>query len=52
MGGVILRGGVTYDFGGGTRVGLTLDYDYLDYSFSPQIRWGSDRRGASSSVTA
>lgn len=32
--GVILRGGAAYDFGGGTRAGITLNYDYLDYSFS------------------
>ena len=34
VGGVILRGGASYDFGGGTRAGVTLNYDYLDYSFS------------------
>jgi len=34
MGGVILRGGVSYDLGGASRVGITLDYNYLDYSFS------------------
>lgn len=34
MRGVVLRGGASYDFGGGTRAGLTLNYDYLDYSFS------------------
>ena len=25
---------LSYDFGGGTRAGVTLNYDYLDYSFS------------------
>jgi hypothetical protein len=34
VGGVILRGGVSYDFGGGNRAGITLNYDYLDFSFS------------------
>jgi hypothetical protein len=34
VGGVILRGGVSYDLGGGNRAGITLNYDYLDYSFS------------------
>jgi len=34
VGGVVVRGGASYDFGGGTRAGITLNYDYLDYSFS------------------
>ncbi len=32
--GVALRGGFIQDLGGGTRAGITLVYDYLDYSFS------------------
>lgn len=32
--GVVMRGGVSYDFGGGSRAGVTLNYDYFDYSFS------------------
>ena len=34
VGGVVMRGGVSYDFGGGTRAGVTLNYDYYDYAFS------------------
>ena len=34
MGGVLFRGGIVSDLGGGTRAGITLIYDYLDYSFS------------------
>jgi hypothetical protein len=40
MGGVIARGGVSYDLGGANRVGLTLDYNYLDYSFSSPSSFG------------
>lgn len=32
--GAIVRGGASYDLGGGSRAGVTLNYDYLDYSFS------------------
>jgi hypothetical protein len=39
--GVILRGGTAYDFGGGNRAGVTLNYDYLDYSFSGARAFGS-----------
>lgn len=41
MGGVILRGGTAYDLGGGNRAGITLNYDYLDYSFSSASAFGS-----------
>jgi hypothetical protein len=34
VGGVVMRGGVSYDFGGGNRAGVTLNYDYFDYAFS------------------
>ena len=39
--GVILRGGMAYDFGAGNRAGVTLNYDYLDYSFSSARAFGS-----------
>ncbi len=32
--GVVMRGGVSYDFGGGSRAGISLNYDHFDYSFS------------------
>ena len=32
--GAVFRGGIISDLGGGTRAGITLIYDYLDYSFS------------------
>jgi hypothetical protein len=46
---LIVRGGATYDFGGGNRAGVTLAYDRLDYSFSnakafAQEPWGSVQR--------
>lgn len=34
MRGVNVRGGAAYNLGGANSVGLTLNYDYLDYSFS------------------
>jgi hypothetical protein len=34
VGGVVMRGGVSYDFGGGSRAGVTLNYDHFDYAFS------------------
>ncbi|TLD46183.1 MAG: hypothetical protein FAZ92_01624 [Accumulibacter sp.] len=40
VGGAVVRGGASYDFGGGTRAGVTLNYDYLDYSFSGARSWG------------
>ena len=40
MGGVILRGGASYDLGGGNRAGVTLNYDYLDFSFSNPVAFG------------
>ena len=48
--GVILRGGAAYSLGGANSVGLTLNYDYLDYSFSTpsslgvRAPWGTVQR--------
>ena len=39
--GAILRGGTVYDLGGGNRAGITLNYDYLDYSFSSASAFGA-----------
>ena len=49
MSGAIVRGGASYDLGGGNRAGVTLSYDYLDYSFSNvsafgQAPWGNVQR--------
>jgi hypothetical protein len=49
MSGAIVRGGVSYDLGGGNRAGVALNYDYLDYSFSNasafgQAPWGNVQR--------
>jgi hypothetical protein len=41
FGGVVFRGGMTSDLGGGTRAGITLIYDYLDYSFSNPTAFNS-----------
>jgi hypothetical protein len=38
--GVILRGGTSVDMGGGTRAGLTVNYDYFDYSFANPLAFG------------
>lgn len=40
VGGAILRGGASKDLGGGNRAGVTLSYDYLDYSFSNSGAFG------------
>lgn len=40
VGGVILRAGTSRDLGGGTRAGITLNYDYFDYSFSNPVAFG------------
>lgn len=40
VGGVILRGGTATGFGDGHRIGLTLNYDYFDYSFSDPVAFG------------
>lgn len=49
MSGAIVRGGASYDLGGGNRAGVTLSYDYLDYSFTNvsafgQAPWGNVQR--------
>jgi hypothetical protein len=40
VGGVILRAGTSRDLGGGNRAGITLNYDYFDYSFSNPTAFG------------
>jgi hypothetical protein len=40
VGGVLLRGGTSTGFGAGHRIGLTLNYDYLDYSFGDPVAFG------------
>jgi len=37
---LLLRGGVSGDFGKGRRAGVTLNYDYSDYSFSNPAAFG------------
>ena len=37
---LLLRGGVSGDFGNGRRAGVTLNYDYSDYSFSNPATFG------------
>jgi hypothetical protein len=36
----LLRAGATRDLGGGNGVGVTLNYDYTDYSFSNPVAFG------------
>lgn len=38
--GVIVRLGALHDFGGGTRAGFTVNYDYFDYSFDSPVAFG------------
>jgi hypothetical protein len=40
VGGVLLRGGVSGPIDRDVRAGVTLSYDYLDYSFSSPTRFG------------
>lgn len=40
VGGVIVRLGTSREFGGGARVGLTVNYDYFDYSFDNPVAFG------------
>ena len=40
VGGVILRAGTSAGFGEGHRIGLTLNYDYSDYSFDDPVAFG------------
>jgi hypothetical protein len=41
MSGALVRGGGSYDLGGGSRVGVTLNYDYYDFSFSDNGAFGA-----------
>jgi hypothetical protein len=38
--GVLLRAGTSRDLGGGNRAGVTLNYDYFDYSFNNAVAFG------------
>ncbi len=40
VGGAFLRLGTSRAFGDGTRVGITLNYDYFDYSFDKPVAFG------------
>jgi hypothetical protein len=40
VGGILLRGGVSRQVNPDLRAGVTLSYDYLDYSFSNPTRFG------------
>jgi hypothetical protein len=40
VGGAILRAGTSTGFGEGHRIGLTLNYDYFDYSFDDPVAFG------------
>ena len=40
VGGVIVRAGTSMSLSGGNRVGLTLNYDYFDYSFDNPAAFG------------
>lgn len=40
VGGVIVRLGTSRDLGGGTRAGVTVNYDYFDYSFDNPVAFG------------
>ena len=40
LGGLLVRAGVSRGFGDGNRVGVTVNYDYLDYSFSNPVAFG------------
>jgi len=38
--GVIMRAGTSRGFGNGNRAGITLNYDYVDYSFDNPVAFG------------
>ncbi len=40
VGGVIVRLGTSREIGGGARAGLTVNYDYFDYSFDNPVAFG------------
>ena len=41
MSGALVRGGTAYNLGDGSRVGVTLNYDYYDFSFSNNNAFGT-----------
>ena len=41
MSGALVRGGTSYNLGGGNRIGATLNYDYYDFSFSNASAFGT-----------
>ena len=41
MSGALVRAGTSYDLGGGNRAGVTLNYDYYDFSFSGANGFGA-----------
>jgi hypothetical protein len=41
MSGTVVRGGTSYNLGGGNRAGVSLNYDYYDYSFSNTSPFGT-----------
>jgi hypothetical protein len=41
MSGAIVRGGASYNLGGGNRAGVSLNYDYYDFSFSNTSAFGT-----------
>ena len=41
MSGAIVRGGTSYNLGGGNRAGVSLNYDYYDFSFSNTSAFGT-----------
>lgn len=41
MSGALVRAGASYNLGGGSRAGLTLNYDYYDFSFSNNNAFGT-----------
>lgn len=39
--GALVRAGTSFDLGGGTRAGITANYDYLDFSFDKPVAFGA-----------
>ena len=42
MSGALVRAGTAYNLGGGSRAGVTLNYDYYDFSFSNNSAFGTN----------
>jgi hypothetical protein len=42
LSGALVRAGTSYDLGGGSRAGVTLNYDYYDFSFSNNTAFGTN----------